>query len=137
MKKNYFNRRSFALTTFFLLSFSINYSQTKEDVAKITSEYDLKKGQLLYEKVKKREQLDKLKAIEFAKSNNLPVFKQNEDGTFEELMYLLPSGEPIYYALDNSNAATSTRVNFLRSGGGLGLNLTGTGMVPRVWMVVL
>lgn len=48
-------------------------------------------------------------------------------------MYLLPSGEPIYYSTDNSNAATSTRVNFLRSGGGLGLNLTGTGMVPRMW----
>ena len=133
MKKTYYYFKTIALTLLFTLSFSINYSQTKEDVAKITSEYDLKKGQLLYDKVKKREQLDKLKAIEFAKSNNLPVFKQNEDGTFEELMYLLPSGEPIYYALDNSNAATSTRVNFLRSGGGLGLNLTGTGMVPRVW----
>ncbi|MEQ3661229.1 MAG: S8 family serine peptidase [Flavobacterium sp.] len=133
MKKTYYNLKTIALTLFFSLSFSINYSQTKEDVVKITSEYDLKKGQLLYEKVKKREQLDKLKAIEFAKANNLPVFKQNEDGTFDELMYLLPSGEPIYYALDNSNAATSTRVNFLRSGGGLGLNLTGTGMVPRVW----
>ena len=133
MKKIYTNLKTIAITLFFLLSFSINYSQTKEDVVKITSEYDMKKSQLLYEQVKKREQLEKFKAVEFAKANNLPVFKQNEDGTFEELMYLLPSGEPVYYALDNANAATSTRVNFLRSGGGLGLNLTGIGMVPRVW----
>ena len=133
MKKTYYNLKTIALTLFLLLSFSINYSQTKEDVAKITSEYNLKKGELLYEKVKKREQLEKLKAIEFAKANNLPIFKEKEDGSFEELMYLLPTGEPVYYALDNANAATSTRVNFLRSGGGLGLNLTGTGMVPRIW----
>ena len=133
MKKTYYNLKTIALTLFLLLSFSINYSQTKEDVAKITSEYDLKKGQLLYEKVKKREQLEKLKAIEFAKTNNLPVFKENKDGSFDELMYLLPDGEPIYYSINNAAAATSTRVNFLRTGGGLGLNLTGTGLVPRVW----
>ncbi|SHI80699.1 S8 family serine peptidase [Flavobacterium haoranii] len=48
-------------------------------------------------------------------------------------MYLLPSGEPIYFSIDNAQAATSTRVDFLRSGGGLGLNLTGSGMVPRMW----
>ena len=133
MKKTYYNLRTIALTLLFTLSFSTNYSQTKEDVAKITSEYDLKKGQLLYEKVKKKEQLEKLKALEFAKANNLPVFKENENGTFDELMYLLPTGEPIYYSIENAAAATSTRVNFLRTGGGLGLNLTGTGMVPRVW----
>ena len=48
-------------------------------------------------------------------------------------MYIAPGGIPIYYSIDNVAAATSTRVNFLRTGGGLGLNLTGTGMVPRVW----
>ena len=65
--------------------------------------------------------------------NNIPIFKKSGSGSFDQLMYIAPGGIPIYYSIDNVAAATSTRVNFLRTGGGLGLNLTGTGMVPRVW----
>lgn len=134
MKLNYaFNQKgkNFALLALFL-SFIIN-AQTPEQVKQIIANYDLKKGEQLYKEFKQREDSEKQKALTFAKRNNIPVFKENKSGGFDELMYLLPSGEPVYYSTDNSAAATSTRVNFLRSGGGLGLNLTGTGMVPRMW----
>ncbi len=116
----------------FIISNAI-YSQTPKQVEQIIANYDLKKGEELYKQFKQREQTEKQKALTFAKKNDIPVFKKNKSGGFDELMYLLPSGEPIYYSTDNVDAATSTRVNFLRSGGGLGLNLTGTGMVPRMW----
>ena len=134
MKLNYaFNQKgkNFTLLALFL-SFILN-AQTPEQVKQIIANYDLKKGEQLYKEFKQREDSEKQKALTFAKRNNIPVFKENKSGGFDELMYLLPSGEPVYYSTDNSAAATSTRVNFLRSGGGLGLNLTGTGMIPRMW----
>ncbi|BCY27525.1 S8 family serine peptidase [Flavobacterium okayamense] len=130
---NAFLVKNVYLLFFTLIYSTLSISQTPEQVKQIVSKYDLKKAEILLEKVRKRESVEKQKAISFAKTNNIPIYRENKNGGFDELMYLLPSGEPIYYALDNANAATSTRVNFLRSGGGLGLNLTGTGMVPRVW----
>ncbi|MDK2771446.1 MAG: S8 family serine peptidase, partial [Flavobacterium sp.] len=125
-------RNNYILSFFFLISLFVK-SQTPEQVKQIIANYDLKKGEELYKQVKARQKADKEKAITFAKKNNIPVYRENKDGSFDELMYLLPSGEPIYFSIDNAQAATSTRVDFLRSGGGLGLNLTGLGMVPRMW----
>ncbi|WP_333667209.1 S8 family serine peptidase, partial [Flavobacterium sp.] len=46
---------------------------------------------------------------------------------------LTPDGHPIYYTTDNANAAKSTRANHLNTGGSLGLDLNGQGMIARVW----
>ena len=129
---NYFFKKINLFILFFLVSL-FSFSQTPEQVKKIVSNYDLSSAKKLLDKVKARQIQEKQKAITYAKKNNIPIYRENKNGGFDELMYLLPSGEPIYYSLDNANAATSTRVNFLRSGGGLGLNLTGIGMIPRVW----
>ena len=48
-------------------------------------------------------------------------------------MKLSPEGLPIYYSTENVNAAKSTRANHLNTGGSLGLNLNGQGMVVREW----
>lgn len=133
MKKTcpFFNNKIF-LPLFSLISF-ISFSQTEKQVKEIVKNYDMVKANQLFNTVKQREDLQKKEVLNFAKANNLPLFKKNESGSFDQLMYITKEGIPIYYSIDNAAAATSTRVNFLRSGGGLGLNLTGTGMVPRVW----
>jgi len=118
---------------FFSLIFSeIIFSQTKEDAEKITKNYDVEKIKALVVSLRNKEAAQKEAAYKAAKINGWSVTK-TEDGVFQELMKLTPDGHPIYYATTNVAAARSTRVNFLNTGGGLGLTLDGQGMVARVW----
>ena len=58
--------------------------------------------------------------------------KKLPNGSLCEI-YDIVNGKPIYRQQYNANAALSTRVNFLYSGGGLGLNVEGQGMIAYVW----
>ncbi|RXR21040.1 T9SS type A sorting domain-containing protein [Flavobacterium amnicola] len=115
------------------LMFSSIYAQTKEDVSKMVSEYDLDKIRTKEIEFKAKHEARKSKAVALAKINGWPLSKLNEDGSYQELMYVTSDGYPIYYSTDNVVAARSTRTNYLNTGGGLGLTLDGQGMVPRVW----
>ena len=120
----------------FIFSLSISgfvFSQTKEDVEKITKNYDLDKLKELQVIYKNKEAAEKKAAYEAAKRNGWPIIIE-KDGVYQELMKLTPDGYPLYYATEsNVVAARSTRANFLNSGGGLGLSLDGQNMVARVW----
>ena len=121
------------LAFFFAFFFVLSFSQTREDAAKITKEYDVEKIQQKITYFEKLEDSEKSKAITAAHRNGWPITIKGEDGSFQELMKLTPDGFPIYYSTTNVNAAKSTRANFLNTGGGLGLTLDGQGMVARVW----
>ena len=76
-----------------LLIFSLVFSgfvcsQTKEDVEKITKNYDLEKIKELEVTYKKKEADEKEAAYEAAKINGWPITIKNEDGSFQELMKL-------------------------------------------------
>jgi len=133
-----------------LLSSFLGYSQTlqrgkgqpqkKADTTKFTkhlreiaASYDQSRLNQLYSDAVAREKIEKKNALDYATKNNIPVFKYNEDGSFDELMKISPDGTPIYYTLHNVNAAISTRANHLNSGGNLGLNVNGDGMTAHVW----
>lgn len=118
---------------FLFLTISPVLAQTQKDIAQITKDYDLKKIKELQERYRRKEILEKQQALKVAKEKNWPEFVTNENGTVDELMKLTPDGFPIYYSVNNKNAAKSTRANFLNTGGGLGLNLDGQGMTARVW----
>ena len=112
---------------------SVSFSQTKEDVIKIIKNYDIPK---IKEKINYFENIEKReKEIAIQKANEMgwPIFIYGEDGSFQELIKLNLDGSPIYLSTTNVNAAKSTRANHLNSGGTLGLNLNGQGMVARVW----
>ena len=118
----------------FSLSFSgFVFSQTKEDVEKITKNYDLEKLKEMQVSLQNKEAAEKKAAYEAAERNGWPITIKGEDGTFQELMKLTPDGFPIYYSTNNVAAARSTRTNFLNTGGALGLTLDGQNMVARVW----
>jgi subtilisin-like proprotein convertase family protein len=121
------------LLIFSLVFSGFVFSQTKEDVEKITKNYDLEKIKELEFTYKKKEAAEKEAAYEAAKINGWPITIKNEDGSFQELMKLTPDGFPIYYSTENVAAARSTRTNYLNTGGGLGLTLDGQNMVARVW----
>lgn len=118
-----------------LLSLICNssFSQTKEDVKKIIANYNLENIKLKRQFYEEIEQIEKQKALEASKLNGWPITFYGENGSFQELMKLTPDGYPIYYSTDNANAAKSTRTNFLNTGGALGLNLNGQGMIARIW----
>ncbi len=109
------------------------FAQTKEDIKKITANYNmslLKEKEIYY---RKKAEEEKEKAVATALVKGWPILTTKEDGSITELMKLSPEGLPIYYTTENVNAAKSTRTNFLNTGGALGLNLNGQGMTVREW----
>ena len=127
MKKYYF--LSFLIS---LITFSLS-AQNKDDVKKITANYDFAKLKEKENFYRRKSNLDKQKAVATALSKGWPVLIEKPDGSISELMSLTPEGLPVYYTTDNVNAARSTRTNHLHTGGSLGLNLNGQGMTVRVW----
>jgi subtilisin-like proprotein convertase family protein len=127
MKKNYF-----LIVVLFVLPLFL-WSQNKAESEKIVSTYNLKLIKERRDFFKKKEDIEKQKAVAYALQHNLPIRKVSPDGTIQEIMRLSSTGFPIYYATSNYNAAKSTRTNHLNTGGSLGLNLNGQGMIARVW----
>lgn len=123
--------------TFFALlltmSFVTAFAQDAKQRLQITKDYDMAQIEKLKKEFADKAKADKAQAIAAAKANGWEVYRKNRNGTFDELMALSPDGKPIYYSLDNVNAAKSTRANHLHSGGTLGLNLNGEGMFSGVW----
>lgn len=133
MKKN--SPSIFRVLLLVLLSFTTfsAFAQNKEEVSQIIKNYDLKKIKELQVKYHQKARLEKQHALKVAKLKNWPEFIVNENGTVDELIKLTPDGFPLYYSVNNKNAAKTTRANFLNTGGAMGLNLNGQGMVARVW----
>lgn len=121
----------------FLLAFSLTaltaFPQDAKQRKQITKNYDIRKLNALQQELAAQAKLEKEQALAAAKLNGWPVFRKNDNGTFDELMSVSNDGKPVYYSLDNVNAAKSTRANHLNSGGSLGLSLDGQGMFSGVW----
>jgi len=109
------------------------FAQDAKQIKQITKNYDLAKLADLQRQLETEAKIQKAEAIEAARQNGWPIYRPNKNGGFDEIMALSDDGKPIYYALDNVNAAKSTRANHLNSGGTLGLNLNGQGMFSGVW----
>ena len=131
------NTYSFTLKLVFAVVLSITnltaFSQTEKQRKQIQSTYDIAKIEKLKAEYTQKFQTEKANAIALAKQKGWEIYRKNSNGTFDELMSVTPDGKPIYYSLDNVNAAKSTRANTLNSGGILGLQLDGQGMFSGVW----
>lgn len=131
------NISSFYLKLAFVFALSLStiavFSQDEKQRKLITKDYDLIKLEALKREFSTTAKLEKAAAIAAAKLNGWDIYRKNSDGSYDELMALSLDGKPIYYSLDNVNAAKSTRANHLHSGGTLGLNLNGQGMYSGVW----
>ncbi|MCK5776753.1 MAG: S8 family serine peptidase [Bacteroidales bacterium] len=81
-----------------------------------------------------RQQSEEQKAIavESALQNGWPIIIETETSLME-LQALDAFGNPLYYIADNAVAAETTSTNELYTGGSLGLNLKGTGMIAGEW----
>ncbi|MFY8189248.1 MAG: S8 family serine peptidase [Flavobacterium sp.] len=117
----------------FLFSNQWMMGQTPEEKKMILEKTNIKKLDSLKSKLISKTNAQKQRAIALAKSQDKPIFIENENGSFDELMGVLEDGSLYYYAIDNVDAARSTRTNHLNSGGSLGLNLNGQNMLGGVW----
>ena len=129
MKKHTHIALKIIFAALFLLQSSNSFAQNEKEVQEIIKNYDLKKLKQMEAYFSKKVANDKQKALEAAKKNNWPVFKRNDDGSYDELMKLTPDGYPIYYSQSNLNAAKSTRTNILQTT----FAVNGEGMVARIW----
>ncbi len=72
-------------------------------------------------------------AIRWATENNRPVRTQRAAGRESELMGFDFRGKPLFCITDNLDAAKTVSTNKVWIGGGMGLNLTGSGDTVREW----
>ena len=133
MKNCYFSKMCKGINLVLLLFSLTAIGQTPEQRKALLEQYDLTKIRQLQIELSEKAKTDKEKAYFSAKINQWEIFKRNPDGSVDELMGLFSDGSPKYFSINNVNAAVSTRANQLHSGGGLGLNLNGQGMVGGVW----
>jgi chitodextrinase len=112
---------------------SILLSQTLQQKAEIAEQYDQAKLESLAKSLKESQEAAKTQAIELANQNGWPVTYTFNGFGQAEIAKIGPNGAPIYYQTDNVDAAISTRVNHVNSGGSLGLSLDGQGMTAHVW----
>ena len=129
MIKNYFKK-----LLFFSLFLSITFvvSQTKDQIKEIKKANNTEQLINIEESSKLRLTEAKEKALAMAQIKGWPI-TFTENGSFHELMKVSEDNQPIYYKTLNQNAAISTRVNHLNTGGSLGLDLEGQGMTAYVW----
>ena len=109
------------------------FSQTKEEISKITENYD--KEKILAKAAERKVEHDqkRAKAYEYALANDLPTRYETEDGNIIELQYMNGSGELVYYQTNNEVCASVTNAEEFYPGGSLGLNIQGQGMRAFVW----
>jgi subtilisin-like proprotein convertase family protein len=116
----------------FCLGF-ISFAQTEKEILNITKDYNVELIKSKANEFKILEEKEKARAYNFSLQNNIPLSYTDSKGNFHELVRITSDGFPIYQATENQAAARSTRTVQLNSGGSLGLNLNGQGMVARVW----
>lgn len=109
----------------FFLSFSC-FSQTIVERERIKSYYDFGKIAELYSKADSFYSAQR-QLIKQYKENNFFVESENNSLQF------IDNGIPLFFSVNNQGSAISLGINRLYPGGGLGLNLTGAGMLAGVW----
>lgn len=133
-----FFKRTFCLSFqlvvygFMLLGFHSS-AQTLRQSQEITNSYNKQYLHNLADQSGKKSLLEKTKAENYAMARNIPLSYTSKDGAFVELQRILPDGTLLYYQTNNADAAISTRINFLNTGGDTGYNLDGQNMIAYVW----
>ncbi|RZJ76236.1 MAG: T9SS type A sorting domain-containing protein [Flavobacterium sp.] len=109
------------------------WAQTAEQRKQITKDYDkaeLDRYAKMYAEMAKQ---DKEYALALAPVKGWPLTFTTEDGATAELMGVHANGKPHYYVTNNVQAAFTSRISSLNSGGDLGLNLNGEDMLIGMW----
>lgn len=121
------------IQTLILLVFSSGLAQNESEKEILLKSYNLEELKKIEHELTTKTTLTNLKIQQLAVEKGWPLKKIHPDGSFDELIGILPDGSPLYYSIENVNAANSTRANHLNTGGSLNLNLNGEGLTVGVW----
>jgi len=121
------------LKTLVLFGFTTCFSQTDTEKAVLLKSYNLEELKKIQQELTNEGIIINQKIRQLAIEKGWQLKKVNPDGSFDELVGILPDGSPLYYSIENVNAAKSTRANHLNTGGSLNLNLNGEGLTVGVW----
>jgi serine protease AprX len=109
-------------------------AQTPEQKAQITKDYDQVKHNELQQELEARWE----KTLQMAKENNWPL-KKIVNGKLYAIGGVTEDNQPYYKTSDNNNGpasgAITARVNHIRTGGNMNLNVNGQGMELAIWEV--
>ena len=134
MKKIYFRKpKTVFITAGFLCLLTISgQAQTIEDAKVLKTKTNLNALNLLKKELKTSIIPEKtLKSI--AVQKNIPYRIIEKNGRITQLVGIEDNGNPIYIATDNVNAAITSGVNLLQTGGSSGYNLTGKDIKIIEW----
>ncbi len=87
----------------------------------------------LSDQYKKQEIARRLEVETFALRNNLPLEVRDTGGQVIALLDHIDNGQPVYIGPDNVVSQASVSADAVKTGGGLGFNLTGAGQVLGIW----
>lgn len=120
-----------AIILFFGLSipgFSQNSSDQRQHLESVRLQISEKFDQN-YSRLFLPKELVKQKAL----ARNIPLTLKLENGELADLQYFDELENPVYYTILNTLAAKTTTTDALQTGGSLGVNLTGKGMVVGIY----
>jgi hypothetical protein len=115
----------------FATSWNVALSQIKTAENRVIESTNVKFLLNLADSLGKKASVERDIAVKKAIEKGWAVKTELSDSKVMELIRLDESGNPVYYITENANAAISTNVTSVRSGGNLGLSLEGTGMTRR------
>ncbi len=105
-------------------------SAAQSDVALATRKAELK---TLSVNLKKRDEIDRKQAKEFARRAGIPVRRELPNGRVLELQRIAPGIGPVFYITNNVDAADTVSTDEVWPGGSAGLDLDGSGMNLAEW----
>ncbi|MCX6248366.1 MAG: S8 family serine peptidase [Bacteroidetes bacterium] len=118
---------------FSFLFFNQATSQTADDIRIIQKSTHVESLQRYAADLRMRSVAKKLEADDMARKKGWVIKQSFENGQGIELKELDPKGRPVYFSTANLTAAKTVSANKVWNGGGMGLNLNGTGVVLREW----
>lgn len=119
-------------TFFLLISFSILFSQTKEQLREVIQNTNVEELNKLRQEFDYEHSIRQTRINEYLTKNPSVKKRTEENGVIQEI-YDVIDNEVWYYSTSNKFSAQTARANRLYFGGTLGLNVQGQGMVACVW----
>ncbi len=121
------------LTFLAVFTFSIVFSQLKEDIEKIKSSYNFEEINLMLDSFDEEFNRTQSEINTYLKSNtNVRLQYFDVNGTQYTIKSII-DGKPIYMSTDNAASAAAYGTNRLHTGGIMGLNLNGQNMNIGIW----
>ncbi|PZD77534.1 S8 family serine peptidase [Mesonia sp. K7] len=118
----------------FILFFPIIvFSQNNAEKTEIISNYNTGKINSLKSELQKKSEKNNLLVDYLINVKGYPEKIKYNDDTYAYLKKVISDTIPLYYKVDNTDAAESTRTNFLHTGGSLGVNVNGENMHIATW----